>query len=613
MAVVDEKVTDPERDAGLANPDEKPATATATSSDDDNNPASHDTENSAERSGDTEKGLGSADQNGATAVQPAGADESSEGGRSGLEMAVIMVALCSALFLAALDATIVTTALPTIVGEFHASSGYTWVGAAYTLASSATVPSWGKVSDIWGRKPVLLVAVGIFWIGSLVAALSKNIGQLIAARAIQGGGGGGIIVLINIAVSDLVSVRKRGQYYGIFGAVWALASAIGPILGGVFTSKATWRWCFWINLPISGLGFLILLVVLKLHNPRTPVRKGLAAIDWLGSALIIGATLQLLFGLEFGGVAYPWKSVTVIALIVFSIVTFAVAILVEKYVAEYPVIPLRLFKSRRNIAAFAVCFVHGIVFISGSYYLPLYFQAVVGASSLLSGAYLLAYALSLSFVSAFVGIWMKKTGQYLPPIVFGMLFLTLGFGLFIDLGSEVSWAKLVIFQIIAGIGVGPNFQSPLIALHSGLHPKDIAAGTSTFQFIRQLGTSISIVVGGVVFQNGMQKQYPTLLSELGPELADQLSGSSAAANVGLVASLSGEQGRVARDAFWNSLQEMFIVFTAIAGLGLLVSPFVGQRKLSKQHTEYKTGLQNLARRDNKEPQPEPLSEGEKSA
>ncbi len=366
-------------------------------------------------------------------------------------------------------------------------------------------------------------------------------------------------------------------------------------------------------MPISGLGFLILLVVLKLHNPRTPVRKGLAAIDWLGSALIIGATLQLLFGLEFGGVAYPWKSVTVIALIVFSIVTFAVAILVEKYVAEYPVIPLRLFKSRRNIAAFAVCFVHGIVFISGSYYLPLYFQAVVGASSLLSGAYLLAYALSLSFVSAFVGIWMKKTGQYLPPIVFGMLFLTLGFGLFIDLGSEVSWAKLVIFQIIAGIGVGPNFQSPLIALHSGLHPKDIAAGTSTFQFIRQLGTSISIVVGGVVFQNGMQKQYPTLLSELGPELADQLSGSSAAANVGLVASLSGEQGRVARDAFWNSLQEMFIVFTAIAGLGLLVSPFVGQRKLSKQHTEYKTGLQNLARRDNKEPQPEPLSEGEKSA
>lgn len=354
-----------------------------------------------------------------------------------------------------------------------------------------------------------------------------------------------------------------------------------------------------------------MLFVLKLHNPRTTVREGLAAIDWLGSLLIIGATLQLLFGLEFGGVSYPWKSVTVIALIVFSVVTFVLAIFVEHYVAEYPVIPLRLFKSRQNVAAFAVCFVHGTVFISGSYYLPLYFQAVVGASPLLSGAYLLAFALPVSLVSAFTGIWMKKTGQYLPAIIFGMAFLTLGFGLLIDLGSSVNWAKLVIYQIIAGIGVGPNFQSPLIALHTGLHPKDIAAGTSTFQFIRQLATSISIVIGGVVFQNGMQQQYPTLLAELGPELANRLSGGSAGANVALVASLQGEEGRVARNAFWNSLRLMFIVFTAISAVGLLISPLVGQRKLSKEHTEFKTGLQSLAKR--KETQPDSPAEDEKSS
>ncbi|KAI0506913.1 multidrug resistance protein fnx1 [Xylaria bambusicola] len=610
MVLEDEKAADLERGAGLAHAEEKPATPTSTN--DDLNATGRDAEKPAEGLDGTPKEVKAVEQDGATTTQPTDADDLPNGGRSGLEMTVIMVALCTALFLAALDITIITTALPTIVGEFNSSSGYTWIGAAYTLASSATVPSWGKVSDIWGRKPVLLVAVGIFWIGSLIAALSKSIGQLIAARAIQGAGGGGIVVLINIAVSDLVSVRQRGQYYGIFGAVWALASAIGPILGGVFTSKVTWRWCFWINLPFSGLGFVILFFVLKLHNPRTPVRQGLAAIDWLGSVLIIGATLQLLFGLEFGGVTYPWKSVPVIALIVFSIVTFGVAILVEKYVAEYPVIPLRLFKSRRNLAAFAICFVHGLVFISGSYYLPLYFQAVVGASSLLSGAYSLAYALSLSFISTGTGIWMKNTGQYLPPIVFGMLFLTLGFGLFIDLGSHVNWAKLVIYQIVAGIGVGPNFQSPLIALHSGLEPRDIAAGTSTFQFIRQLGTSISIVIGGVVIQNAMEKQYPSLVAELGPELAGQLSGGNAAANVGLVASLTGEQGRVARDAFWNSLREMFIVFTVISAVGLLVSPFVGRRKLSKQHTEHKTGLHNLAKRGNQESQSEPTSEGEKS-
>ncbi|KAJ2981835.1 hypothetical protein NUW58_g6589 [Xylaria curta] len=565
------------KDMAIADENEKPTT-----------PMSSDVEATAEGASPDAKEPESVDRNGTATTQANEVDDSPQGGRTGLEMAAIMTALCAALFLAALDATIVTTAIPTIVGEFNAPSGYTWVGASYTLASSATVPSWGKVSDIWGP-------------------------QARAARgSIQGGAGGGIIVLINIAVSDLVSVRKRGQYYGIFGAIWALASAIGPILGGVFTSKVSWRWCFWINLPIAGVAFAILFFVLKLHNPRTSVREGLAAIDWLGSLLIIGATLQLLFGLEFGGVTYPWKSVTVIALIVFSIITFIVAILVEKYYAEYPVIPLRLFKSRRNLVAFGVCFVHGAVFISGSYYLPLYFQAVLASSSLLSGAYLLAFALPLSFVSAFTGIWMKKTGQYMPAIVFGMVFLTLGFGLFIDLGSPVNWAKLVVYQIIAGIGVGPNFQSPLIALHSGLHPKDIAAGTSTFQFIRQLATSISIVIGGVVFQNGMERQYPTLLAELGPELANRLSGGSAGANVGLVATLEGEQGRVARDAYWHSLREMFIVFTAISAFGLLISPFVGQRKLSKEHTEYKTGLQNLAKRENKTSEPEPSSEAEKS-
>ncbi|KAI1171778.1 multidrug resistance protein fnx1 [Nemania sp. FL0916] len=610
MAAADEKSVDLEREIGFTH---KQTTTTSSEDDDNTTTTIHDHNKPVESAQHAATDSGElADQNGAIAAPATGDDQSPQGGRSSLEMTVIMIALCSALFLAALDITIVTTAIPTIVGEFKSTSGYTWVGAAYTLASSATVPSWGKVSDIWGRKPVLLAAVGIFWIGSLIAALSRNIGQLIAARAIQGAGGGGIVVLINIAVSDLVSVRQRGQYYGIFGGVWALASAIGPIIGGVFTTKVTWRWCFWINLPISGLGFAILFFVLKLHNPRTPVREGLAAIDWLGSLLIIGATLQLLFGLEFGGVAYPWKSVTVIALIVFSIITFGVAIVVEKYYAEYPVIPLRLFKSRRNVAAFIICFVHGDVFISGSYYLPLYFQAVVGASSLLSGAYLLAFVLPLSFFSAGTGIWMKKTGQYLPPIVFGMVFLTLGFGLFVDLGTPVNWAKLVIYQIIAGIGVGPNFQSPLIALHSGLHPKDIAAGTSTFQFIRQLATSISIVIGGAVFQNGMQKQYPTLLAELGPELANKLSGGSAGANVALVAALEGEQGRVARQAFWMSLREMFIVFTAIAAFGLLVSPLVGQRKLSKEHTEHKTGLQNLARRERKESQSEAPVEGEKS-
>jgi hypothetical protein len=268
---------------------------------------------------------------------------------------------------------------------------------------------------------------------------------------------------------------------------------------------------------------------------------------------------MLLLGLEFGGVTYPWGSATVICLIVFGIVVAGLFVVNEWKFARYPVMPLRLFKEKSNIAALAVCFCHGYVFIAGSYYLPLYFQAVLGATPLLSGVYLLPFAVTLSIVSGMTGIFIKKTGKYLPPIMFGLTVMTIGFGLFIDLDVEANWAKIIIFQIIAGIGVGPNFQSPLIALQSRVPPRDIATGTATFGFTRNISTSVSVVIGGVVFQNQMAKKYPMLVASLGTRLANQLSGGSAGANVGLVQSLSPAQQQVARQAFYESLRTMWIM------------------------------------------------------
>ncbi|KAK3395462.1 major facilitator superfamily domain-containing protein [Sordaria brevicollis] len=513
--------------------------------------------------------------------------------RTNLETTAIIAALASALFLAALDVTIVTVAIPTISQEFNSTTGYTWIGSAYLLANAATAPMWGKISDIWGRKPILLMTVGVFWIGSLICALSKNMGMLLAARAIQGVGGGGIIILVNICISDLFSMRKRGIYFGVMGMVWALASAIGPILGGTFTSKVTWRWCFYINLPISGVGMAILAFVLKLHNPRTPIRQGLMAVDWLGSLTIVGGTLMVLLGLEFGGVTYPWKSATVICLIVFGIVTIGIFVVIEWKVAEYPVIPMRLFKRRTSVASLLVCACQGFVFISGSYYLPLYFQAVLGATPLLSGVYVLAYAMSLSIVSAATGVYIKKTGKYLPPIIFGMAVMTLGFGLFIDLEPRPNWAKIILFQIVAGIGVGPNFQAPLIALQTTVQGRDVAAATGTFGFIRQLSTSISVVIGGVVFQNRMEKQHDRLVQQMGEQNASLLTGGSAASNVGRLATLPPDQRQIAREAYFNALRTMYIVYVAFSALGLFISLFVGSRTLSKEHEEHKTGLDNM--------------------
>lgn len=265
---------------------------------------------------------------------------------------------------------------------------------------------------------------------------------------------------------------------------------------------------------------------------------------------------MILLGLEFGGVTKPWDSATVICLIVFGILVAGLFVINEWKFARYPVMPLRLFKHVSNVAALGVCFCHGFVFIAASYYLPLYFQAVLGATPLLSGVYLLPFALSLSLTSASTGIFIKKTGKYLPPIYFGLTVLTLGFGLFINLPRNPTWSKIIIYQIIAGIGVGPNFQSPLIALQTLVQRSDIATATATFGFTRNLSTSISVVVGSVVFQNEMQKRGAELVSALGSSIASELGGGSAGASVDIVKALPPAEREVARDAYWESLRIM---------------------------------------------------------
>jgi MFS family permease len=379
------------------------------------------------------------------------------------------------------------------------------------------------------------------------------------------------------------------------------------VLGGVFTQQTTWRWCFYINLPISGAAMVILFFALHLHNPRTGVREGLAAIDWLGSLTIVGGTLMILLGLEFGGVTFPWGSATVICLIVFGVMLVGVFFLVELRVAKFPVIPLRIFKHPSNLAVVGLSACHGFVFISASYYLPLYFQGVLGADPLLSGVYVLPFTFVMGAAAAVTGFVIKKTGKYVPAIIFGFVFMTLGYGLFIDLDPYKNWAKIVIFQIILGLGVGPNFQSPLIALQTTVQPKDIASATATYGFVRQVATSMSVVIGGVIFQNEMQKQYPDLIDQLGPDVAGLLSGSNAASSVEAVAALPQPQKGVAQQAYFNAIRIMFIFYVAFAGLGLVVSFFVGSRKLSKEHTEHKTGLQTL------QPARGPAADEEKAA
>jgi hypothetical protein len=345
-----------------------------------------------------------------------------------------------------------------------------------------------------------------------------------------------------------------------------------------------------LSVPISGSAFAIILFTLNLQTPKTPVLAGLEAIDWLGSLAITGATLMFLLGLQFGGVTHPWSSATVLCLILFGLLTTIIFFLIEWKVAKYPIIPTHLLHGSSNIASLFVVFFHGLVFISGVYFLPLYFQSVLGATPLLSGVWLLPIALSLSLSSAATGIYIKKTGRYIDCIRFGFVVSTIGFGLFYILPDHRAWTKIIILQIVAGMGTGPNFQSPLIALQSNVSAQDNGTVTALFGFVRNVATTIGVVIGGVIFSNKMQKQQGILVDALGSKLAAQLSGGSAGANVFLVDRLPGSQRPIARHVFYVSIREIWIAVVCFAAAGLVTCLFIRRNTLNKQHEDVRTGL-----------------------
>ncbi|KAI5364874.1 Putative major facilitator superfamily, MFS transporter superfamily [Septoria linicola] len=512
--------------------------------------------------------------------------------RTKLRLGFILLALYLALFIAALDHTIVATAIPTISADLQSASGYFWIGSAYLLADAAAGPVWAKISDIWGRKPALLAAVAWFFVASIVAARAHNVEMLISARALQGTAAGGLIQLVNITISDLFSMRQRTLFLGMVNVVWALAGGIGPLVGGALAQYVSWRWIFWINLPICFASFVMLFIWLDVHNPRTKLSSGLVAFDWLGTISIVGVVLMLLLGLDFGGVVFPWNSATVICLIVFGVVMAGVFLFTEKRLAKYPLMPLEIFRNQSTSAAFAVCFCHGMVFIASSYYMPLYFQSVKQAGPLRSGVLILPYALPEAVIGIVNGVIMLKTGHYRELIWVGLVLLTIGTALYSSLTDSTPLATVIGFELIVGFGSGCLFEAPLVAVQSMTPQDDTAAATATFGLIRNVATAMSLVLGGVVFQNGTNKRSAGLeRAGLGSSLVEAFSDSKAAANVELIRTIQDSVQREAVEAAYAwSLHNMWIMYACVSGTGFLICFFIAHRKLSTEHTETRTGL-----------------------
>ena len=444
---------------------------------------------------------------------------------------------------------------------------------------------------------MLLVAVGLFVAASIIVALSTNMPMLIAGRSLQGAAGGGLIQVVIITISDLFSVRKRSLYLGFVGFVWALAGSAGPLIGGAFIQYKSWRWCFWINLPISGVTFVLLLLYLDVHNPRTKLSEGVRAVDWFGTASILAVTLLLLVGLDFGGAIFPWNSPKVICLIVFGTLMIGFFLFSEQRLAKYPLMSLAVFTNWSNNATFIVVFTHGMVLIGIEYYLPLYFQSVLQVSPLRSGVLLLPLIVMQAALEIMAGVLIHRTGRYREFIWAGTTLMTLGTGLYINFGTDTSVAVVVGLEIVGAFGPALLFQAPMVAIQNTVSQVDTAAATASLGFVRSVAMALSVVVGGVVFQNSMDARQSSLSAAgLSESVLEALSGSQAAENVGIPRSIQdASQRQVVLEAFAWSMRNMFILYTCLAALAMVASVFIKHRKLNTEHTETKTGIQSLTK------------------
>jgi EmrB/QacA subfamily drug resistance transporter len=485
----------------------------------------------------------------------------------------LIAGLMLALLLAALDQTIVGTALPTIVGELGGLNHYSWVATAYLLASTASTPLYGKISDLYGRRPVLLFAIVTFLIGSLAAGLSQSMTQLILFRGVQGLGAGGLLTLAFTIISDVVTPRERGRYQGFFGAVFGLSSVAGPLVGGYF-AQHDWRWIFYVNLPIGIAALVLCNQVLRLvHNPRRSHK-----IDWLGALALVVGVACLLLGLSWGGSEYAWGSAQIIGLFVLGVVISALFIVIEARASE-PILPLRLFRNRTFSLANSAGFAVGFGMFGGIIYIPLYLQIVKGASPTASGLLMLPMMAGIIITSIAAGAATARIGRYKWFPVFGIAILSVGLLLFstLDVASPL-WIAFI-FMVVVGVGLGLSMQTLILGLQNSLDFKDMGAGTSTGTFFRSMGGSFGVAVMGTVLTNGlaseMRTRLPAALAQLPPDVAkgvaQRLGGGVSIAAPAVVKTLPAPVRDAIESSLVAALNPVFIIGAAVCAVGVLLA------------------------------------------
>ncbi|MGK5671453.1 MDR family MFS transporter [Micromonospora sp. URMC 106] len=497
------------------------------------------------------------------------------------QLRLLMFGLMTGMLLAALDQTIVGTALPTIVGELGGINHYSWVVTAYLLASTASTPLYGKMADLYGRRPVFLFSIGTFLLGSLLAGLSQDMTQLIATRGIQGLGAGGLMTLAFTIISDVVAPRDRGRYQGLFGAVFGLSSVAGPLVGGYF-AETDWRWIFYVNVPLAILAIVVCSRVMRL----IPFTRRDHAIDWLGAALLVAGVSCLLLALSWGGNEYAWGSGVIVGLLAGGAVLGVLFVLQEARVAE-PILPLRLFRSATFALANSAGFVLGLVMFGSIIFIPLYLQIVKGASPTRSGLLMLPMMAGIIVTSVLTGRAMSRIGRYKWFPVAGAAVLLVGTLLFTRLEVGTSLWVAFGFMVVIGVGLGLCMQSLILAVQNAVSTRDLGAGTSSATFFRSLGGSFGVAILGAVLSSRLTSELadrlPGAIAQLPPQQQAAVA-ASGGADVSIndpatVLALPAPVRAAVQAAFVESLHLVFLTAGLIAIVAVLVTLALPNEKL----------------------------------
>jgi EmrB/QacA subfamily drug resistance transporter len=483
---------------------------------------------------------------------------------------VVFVGLMLVLLMAALDQTIVSTALPTIVGDLGGLSHISWVVTAYLLAQTAVTPVYGKLGDLYGRKVVLQIALVVFLIGSALCGLAQSLTELILFRALQGLGGGGLMVGTMAAIGDVVPPRERGRYQGVFGAVFGLASVIGPLLGGFFTSTLSWRWIFYVNLPIGVIAFGVLAATLPARRTETHQR-----IDYLGAALLAAGLSTLVLLTTLGGTSYGWGSPLIVLLGVATVVLLVVFVLVERRAPE-PVLPPRLFGNRVFSVTSAIGLVVGFALFGSVTYLPLFLQVVGGASPTGSGLQILPLMGGLLITSIASGQIISRTGVYKPFPIAGTAVMVIGLLLLSTMSASTGRLEASAFMFVLGLGLGMVMQVLVLAVQNAVDYQDLGVATSGATLFRSIGGSVGTAVLGSIFSNRLSSE---LAASLPAGASRALGSGSARGNPAAIAKLPPAIHHVYLTAFANALGTVFAVAAGIAAVAFLLSWLLQQRPL----------------------------------